>query len=149
MYSKQGQMVHPNSQRNYENQRKQFSPRRADWKEWQKQIKHGQLSRGNSVSKQQNTDLKGKKKIYIYICIRHRTPEEWFLLIATDYQHEMVLSQERGKTKHNKEELLSTHIQISCTKEFRQVAHAVLRYSHISEPNCQYRADQSKKYTDV
>lgn len=92
----------------------------------------------------------GKKiYIYIYICIRHRTPEEWFLLIATDYQHEMVLSQERGKTKHNKEELLSTHIQISCTKEFRQVAHAVLRYSHISEPNCQYRVDQSKKYTDV
>lgn len=72
MYSKQGQMVHPKSQLNYENQRKQFSPRRADWKEWQKQIKHGQLSRGNSVSKQQNTDLKGKKNIYIYL---HQTQD--------------------------------------------------------------------------
>lgn len=87
----------------------------------------------------------GKK----YICIRHRTPEEWFLLIATDYQHEMVFSQECGKTKHNKEKLLSTHIQISCTKQFRQVAHAVLRYSQISKPNCQYRVDQSKKYTNL
>lgn len=45
---------------NQKNQRKKFSPKRADWKEWWKQIKHGQLLRCNSLSKQQNTDLKEK-----------------------------------------------------------------------------------------